>query len=378
MTPGNNHPPGDDGAPRKRDNAPPACANLLKTICRSALSVMKIYFHNHRTATATTTATPRPLRALRLYFSYLFFFLLSVFWLPASAFAACSSPAGNAGDLMYNQASHVPQYCDGSLWWQMGNKGVGGGGGCASPAGSEGDVMYNAASHAMQFCDSALWRQIGATGAGQAITTSTSSSNPITPDVPSPAVSSGAMTNGLVGWWKLDDASSGNAVTTAADSSGGAHNGTTQGSVKPTWTASGQVKNALILAAASSQYVSVPAAAALALSTWTVSGWIYMTALPAHGGGTADGYTLVAKQGGVNNEDYDLMVDNGAFGCAASCFMIEFATSSAADLRNFLHTDRRRPHQHLVSPGRDMGRHKPGPVCERHFSRHQSARQSSG
>ena len=53
---------------------------------------------------------------------------LALLFLPAAAFAACSSPAGNAGDMMYNSGSHVPQYCNGTTWIAMGPQGTGGGG----------------------------------------------------------------------------------------------------------------------------------------------------------------------------------------------------------------------------------------------------------
>jgi len=117
-----------------------------------------------------TSGARRPCSARLL--TFILSLLISVFSLLASApaaQAACSGPAGNAGDLMYNAGTyHVPQYCDGTLWQQMGNQGAGGAG-CSSPAGTEGQLMYNAASHVMQFCDGASWNQIGAVGAGQAI-----------------------------------------------------------------------------------------------------------------------------------------------------------------------------------------------------------------
>ncbi len=86
----------------------------------------------------------------------------------------------------------------------------------------------------------------------------------------------GAPGGGLVAWWKLDDGSSGTTPTTAADSSGNGNTGTlTNG---PTWTTSGKINNALTLAAASSQYVSVPYASALEPTTaFTVTAWVNPT-----------------------------------------------------------------------------------------------------
>jgi len=47
-------------------------------------------------------------------------FLLSFFCLPSSAYAACTSPAGNAGALLYNSAYHVYQFCNGTTWNALG------------------------------------------------------------------------------------------------------------------------------------------------------------------------------------------------------------------------------------------------------------------
>src|SRR5664279_5564036 len=53
-------------------------------------------------------------------------FLISVFSLLAfapAAQAACSSPAGSAGNIINNSDYHVPQYCDGTNWIAMGQPG---------------------------------------------------------------------------------------------------------------------------------------------------------------------------------------------------------------------------------------------------------------
>jgi Concanavalin A-like lectin/glucanases superfamily len=60
--------------------------------------------------------------------------LLLSWFLPALAFAACSGPAGNAGDTIYNSPYHVLQYCDGATWHAMGPTGAGGSG-CAPSSG---------------------------------------------------------------------------------------------------------------------------------------------------------------------------------------------------------------------------------------------------
>jgi hypothetical protein len=196
-------------------------------------------------------------------------------FLPASAFAACASPTGNAGDMIYNSAYHIYQYCNGTNWIAVGKQGAGGGG-CTSPTGSEADLIYNSASHVYQFCDGATWEAMGPTGIG-------------TP------------TSGLVGWWKLDDGSG----TSAADSSGTGNTGTLQNG--PTWTTSGEIGGALTFASASTQYVSVTDAASLRPANWTVSTWVNLTSLPSSGGQTK----LVAKDDSNSYSDYGLSIDNG-------------------------------------------------------------------
>ena len=52
--------------------------------------------------------------------------LLAVLFSPGAAQAACSLPPGNAGDLIYNKAYHVPTYCNGTTWRAMGPQGTGG------------------------------------------------------------------------------------------------------------------------------------------------------------------------------------------------------------------------------------------------------------
>ena len=44
------------------------------------------------------------------------FFLISGLWFQAHAYAACSGPAGDPGDILYNSDYSVYQWCDGSQW----------------------------------------------------------------------------------------------------------------------------------------------------------------------------------------------------------------------------------------------------------------------
>jgi hypothetical protein len=162
----------------------------------------------------------------------------------------CAGPTGYTGDLIYNSAAHVYQFCNGSNWIPAGPVPGAGGGGCTSPAGGEGDMLYNADNHVTQFCDGANWVATGGI-------------------IPIP---------GLVGWWNFDEGSG----TAAADSSGNGNTGTlTNG---PVWTTSGKIHGALTFTAASSQYVSVPYAAPLEPTTaFTVAAWVNPTSSTAMG-----------------------------------------------------------------------------------------------
>lgn len=93
---------------------------------------------------------------------------------------------------------------------------------CTSPAGQEGEKIYNADYHVMQYCNGTAWKAMGKVGGTTAVSD---------------------VTSGIFGWWKLDDGGSGTTPTTAADSSGSGYTGTlTNG---PTWTSSGKINNAL-------------------------------------------------------------------------------------------------------------------------------------
>ena len=131
------------------------------------------------------------------------------------------------------------------------------------------------------------------------------------------AVSS--LTSGLVGWWKLDDASG----TSAADSSGNANTGTlTNG---PTWT-TGQIGGGLSLSSAGSQSVQVSDAASLRLAgSWTESTWIKPTALPTSG---HKGKMIDKDQSGALT-NYSLAIDNNA-SCGGVGWRVAFNDSGGA------------------------------------------------
>lgn len=67
---------------------------------------------------------------------WIFLSILALFLLPSAAFAACSSPTGVAGEIVYNQDSHVHQYCNNTDWIAMAsNSGDGGSGATPTTSG---------------------------------------------------------------------------------------------------------------------------------------------------------------------------------------------------------------------------------------------------
>lgn len=76
------------------------------------------------------------------------------------AWADCASPAGTSGDLLFNNASKVVQFCNGYSWAQVGDKAKGGAG-CTSPSGTAGDILFNSAYRVMQHCNGQEWSAWG-------------------------------------------------------------------------------------------------------------------------------------------------------------------------------------------------------------------------
>lgn len=163
---------------------------------------------------------------------------------PSLAFAACTSPSGVAGQVVYNADSHVHQYCNDTNWIAMAIvAGDGGAGGCLAPAGVSGAITFNRDTALLQYCDGDEWRAMGTCGSGSAF-------------------------EGMIGHWKLDEGSG----TTAADSASGGSNGTLTGG--PVW-ASGTDGNAIDFDG-TNDYVDIPLTSALNLqgNTVTLSAWI--------------------------------------------------------------------------------------------------------
>jgi hypothetical protein len=82
---------------------------------------------------------------------------------PQPASAVCSSPAGTAGQTLYNADFKEMQYCDNTNWISMG-QGPETGPGCSGPAGSAGQILYNKDYRVLQYCNSNEWVGMGAAG----------------------------------------------------------------------------------------------------------------------------------------------------------------------------------------------------------------------
>ena len=72
--------------------------------------------------------------------------------------ATCT--AGEEGDTRYNDAQHVPEFCNGDYWVAMVSQAGSGGAGC-SGGGEEGEILYNSDHNVMQYCDGTDWIGIG-------------------------------------------------------------------------------------------------------------------------------------------------------------------------------------------------------------------------
>lgn len=88
--------------------------------------------------------------AFRFVFSIV---LISVFcFLSSSAQAACANPTGAAGNIMYNNGSHIYQYCNGTSWISMTPSPVS----CTAP-GSGVTFIVNNASDSFVIVNGQLW-----------------------------------------------------------------------------------------------------------------------------------------------------------------------------------------------------------------------------
>lgn len=91
-------------------------------------------------------------------------FVVMVFSLfPTLSYAACSNPAGTAGNMVYNSDEKVLQYCNGTGWVGVSSP-TSGSGGCYDTAYDlydEGTVVYNADYNVPQVCSGDTWTALG-------------------------------------------------------------------------------------------------------------------------------------------------------------------------------------------------------------------------
>lgn len=112
----------------------------------------------------------------------------------------CANPSLAEGTLIYNNDENVVQYCDGYQHIALGPQGDGGGG-CSDPTGSAGEMYFNETFKTFQYCEGDEWIGVGGDKTDY------------------------ALSQGLVGHWKLDETSG----TTATDSSGNGKDGSMNG-----------------------------------------------------------------------------------------------------------------------------------------------------
>lgn len=89
---------------------------------------------------------------------------LFIFLSANAAYAACASPAGAAGDIVYNQTQKKFQYCNDTDWIAMNPRPGSGAGGCTNPTLDEGKMVYNADARVLQGCAGNVHRAMGSVG----------------------------------------------------------------------------------------------------------------------------------------------------------------------------------------------------------------------
>lgn len=89
-------------------------------------------------------------------------FALALLAATQPAHSDCISPAGPAGQVVYNEDVNALQYCNGADWIAMGAINPSAGSGtCANPAAPERTMIYNNDYSVMQFCNGQDWIAIG-------------------------------------------------------------------------------------------------------------------------------------------------------------------------------------------------------------------------
>ncbi len=77
---------------------------------------------------------------------------------PVAVWAACTSPAGNAGAVIFSTTAKTMQYCNGTNWVNTGkSEPAATQSGCTNPAGAAGAVIYAQPRGVVQFCNGQNW-----------------------------------------------------------------------------------------------------------------------------------------------------------------------------------------------------------------------------
>ena len=77
---------------------------------------------------------------------------------PAFVWAACTTPAGDAGHVIFSTTTKTMQYCNGTNWVNTGpSYPVATQTGCTGPTGSPGAVIYSTQRGVVQFCNGQNW-----------------------------------------------------------------------------------------------------------------------------------------------------------------------------------------------------------------------------
>ena len=190
------------------------------------------------------------------------------------AHAVCASPAGVAGEIIYNSANKVMQYCNDTAWIAMGEQGTGVGG-CTGPVDVDGAMIFNSDKKVLQYCAGSVWVPVGQK-----------------PDI----------TTGLIGHWKLDES----AGTSAADSSGGANTGTlTNG---PVWQpTTGGISNGALSFDGVDDYVDIANESNFDFDRtdpFSISAWVYDNKTSGFS------YVVTKVLNGTNWPGYRFMLDS--------------------------------------------------------------------
>ncbi len=78
--------------------------------------------------------------------------------LASQSWAACTSPAAQAGEVIFNTTTKTMQYCNGTNWVNTGkSEPAATQTGCTSPAAVAGTVHYNSTTGVVQFCNGENW-----------------------------------------------------------------------------------------------------------------------------------------------------------------------------------------------------------------------------